>query len=311
MKSGMIANPLTKKLLVILLISLLSGALAGCLGSGTGESKITAIVTIVPQEQMVKAIGGERVEVIVMVPYGQSPHTYEPLPSQMIAVEGADVYFEVGSGIEFELQKMDAITEINPGMLIVNCSEGVELKCWDEHLGGDIEGENDHDSGVIDPHIWLSPSNMKIMAQNVFSGLIEVDPAGENYYEINLEAYLTRIDSLISNITEFLTPFQNRSFLAYHPSWGYFSDEFGLKQIAIEEAGRQPGTSGIAAIIEQAKEENISVVVVSPQFDQSSAEVIAEEIGGIVIQADPLMLDYFTEMENLAAKMAIGFGGGG
>jgi len=306
----MITDPLKKKLLVILLTPLLLGSFAGCLGSDTGEDKITAIVTIVPQEQVVKAIGGERVEVIVMVPYGQSPHTYEPLPSQMIAVEGADVYFEVGSGIEFELQNMDAITEINPEMLVVNCSEGIELKSWNEHLGGEIESGDDHDAGINDPHIWLSPSNMKIIAQNVFSGLVSVDPAGEGYYETNLEAYLGRLDSLIFNITEYLAPFRNGSFLAYHPSWGYFGDEFGLKQIAIEEAGRQPGASGIAAIIAQAIEENVSVIIVSPQFDRSSADVIAEEICGTVIQADPLMMDYFNEMETLAVLMADGFGGG-
>jgi len=299
----MVPRRSAKRLATITCAFLLIVSLAGCLGYAADSDGVTAIASIIPQEQMIVAIGGERVSVTIMVPYGQSPHSYEPTPSQMVALENAELYFMVGSGIEFELQNMDAIMESNPNIMVIDCSQGVQIKSWDEHLGGEGAGEEEHDNGTADPHIWLSPSNMKIMAQNVFEGLRQADPDNERDYEENLEKYLAELDDLILSVGESLLPYRNESFLVYHPSWGYFGDEFGLRQLAIEEGGKQPGASGIAAIIEQARENNISVIFVSPQFDQSSAQVIAEEIEGVVLMADPLMSDYFTELERLTANM--------
>jgi zinc transport system substrate-binding protein len=104
-----------------------------------------------------------------------------------------------------------------------------------------------------------------------------------------------------------LKPYEGKSFMVYHPSWGYFSDTYKLKQIAIEEEGKQPGIQGVEAIITQARNENISVIIVSPQFDRSNAETIAVEINGEVISVNPLMTNYIETLQLLAETIIRGY----
>ena len=253
--------------------------------SKKNESKIRVIVTIPPQAEFVERVGGERVQVTVMVPPGFSPHTYEPKPSQLKEVEEAEIYFAMGSGIDFEITWLSKLREINEAMLVVNCSEGIQI----------IDR---------DPHVWLSPRNAKIIVNNVYKTLVQVDPANKQYYHENLEAYLQELDDLDGEIKTLFSNVTNRIFIVYHPSWGYFARDYGLIQISIEREGKEPTAASIAALIEQAKRLNIKVVVVSPQFNVKSAEVIADEIGGKIIFADPLAKDYISNLRSVASKLS-------
>ena len=145
------------------------------------------------------------------------------------------------------------------------------------------------------------------MAEVVYMGLVEIDPDHQQDYYENYQQYLQKLEGLHTNISALLSPFENRSFMVYHPSWGYFGDTYHLIQLSIEENGTKPGFLGVASIIEQAQSENISVIFVSPQFDTSSAEAIAEEINGEVVYANPLMQNYTQTLMNLAGEMAGGF----
>jgi len=253
--------------------------------SKTNQSKIRVMVTIPPQAEFVKKVGGERVQVTVMVPPGYNPHTYEPKPSQLKEVEKAEIYFALGSGIDFEVAWLSKLQEINRKMLVVNCSEGVQM----------IDR---------DPHIWLSPRNVEIMVGHVYEGLVQVDPANEKYYRENLEAYLQELDVLNREIEALFSNVTNRIFIAYHPSWGYFARDYNLTQIPIEKEGKEPTAASIAALIEQAKRLNVKVVVVSPQFNVKSAEVVAEEIGGKIVLADPLAEDYVNNLRSVALRLS-------
>jgi zinc transport system substrate-binding protein len=216
------------------------------------------VVTIVPQIEIVDFIGGEYVEITVMVPAGESPHYFEPTPAQMTMVAEATAYFKVGSGVEFETVYMDTILEQNSDLKIYDCSKNIPVISFDEHYGQD-HYENHHNEGT-DPHIWTSPVNFKKMATVVYAGLVEIDPSHQNEYHSNYEAYIHLLDNLHSNVSTMLKPFEGNSFMVYHPSWGYFGDLYTLKQIAIEDEGKQPGPAGIASIIHQAKNENITVI---------------------------------------------------
>ncbi|RLF98517.1 MAG: zinc ABC transporter substrate-binding protein [Candidatus Wolframiiraptor sp.] len=253
--------------------------------SKNNQSKIRVMVTIPPQAEFVKKVGGERVQVTVMVPPGYNPHTYEPKPSQLKEVEKAEIYFALGSGIDFEVAWLSKLQEINRKMLVVNCSEGVQM----------IDR---------DPHIWLSPRNVEIMVGHVYEGLVQVDPANEKYYRENLEAYLQELDVLNREIEALFSNVTNRIFIAYHPSWGYFARDYNLTQIPIEKEGKEPTAASIAALIEQAKRLNVKVVVVSPQFNVKSAEVVAEEIGGKIVLADPLAEDYVNNLRSVALRLS-------
>jgi len=296
-----------KNLIVFVVTGIMvsSVLMAGCQEKTSDDGAMDALVTIIPQVEMVEAIGGDCVDVTVMVPVGENPHHYELLPSQMIEVANAKAYFTLGSEMEFEINHVDTIIEQNPDIEIVDTHIGVQLKALDEHYGQEYWGN--HSGG--DAHMWLSPVNMKIMAENVYNALIEIDSDHKSEYESNYQNYSNRLNDLDANIASMLEPYSGKSFMVYHPGWGYFGDTYNLKQIAIEEGGKQPGSAGVVAIIDQAKEENITVIFVAPQFDTSSAEVIAQEIGGRVVFANPLSGDYETTLFNIATDIVSGFEG--
>jgi zinc transport system substrate-binding protein len=274
--------------------------LSGCV-TDSQEGLIGVVVTLPPQKEMIEAVGGGNVRVTVMVPPGESPHTYAPIPSQMTRVAEAQLYLTVGSGVEFEVNYMDEMIAQNSDMKIVNCSKGIELLEL-EHNG---VWENDHGGGK-DPHIWLSPLNARQMVISMCEGLTSIDEGNRELYERNRDSYLSELDSLHSEIAGKLEGREGSSFLVFHPAWGYFAEAYGLVQLAIEEEGKAPGPSGVAAVIEQAKERDIKVVFVSPQFDKSSAETIAREIGGEVVQVDSLAGDYIENLREVAAKVSEG-----
>ncbi len=298
-------NPTPYLLVVLMLISVGTLFLSGCIDLGE-SGKVDVIITIEPQREMVERIGGDLVSVDVMVPTGQSPHSYSPLPSQLLDVAVADVYFMVGSGVEFEINHLSTLREQNDDMVVVDCSEGVEILEFGEHH--EEEAEESHDHGTEDPHIWLSPGNYRTMAGNVYRALMEMDPDNEGTYSENYEAYIEELDALILELEIMFEPHDGREFLTYHPGWGYFGDDLNLTQMTIEEEGKKPGPLGLAALIDQAREHNITVVYVEPQFDTSSAEVIAESIGGEVVQIDLLAPNYIENIRDVAVKIEGGFG---
>lgn len=266
--------------------------------SSAEDSRLRVMVSILPQAEFVEAVGGDHVSVTVMVLPGREPHTYAPTPSQMVDLEKADIYFEVGSGLEFELVWMQRFTELNDNMLVVNGSKDVRLMKMGE-------------GGANDPHVWLSPKNAMTMVQNLYHGLLKVDPQNASDYENNTRAYLQRLDKLDRNISDALAPLKNRNLLAFHPAWGYFAEEYDLTQIAIEENGREPTALGLAELLDFVKAENISVVFAEPQFDPRMAQDVADEIGGAVVLVDDLARDYVDNLEIVAEKIAEGLSGNG
>ncbi|MFO8052234.1 MAG: zinc ABC transporter substrate-binding protein [Thermoplasmatota archaeon] len=280
--------------------------LSGCLDSGDRDGDLDLVmVTIDPQKEMVASIAGEDIEVVVMVPEGQSPHDYSPTPNQLLKAARADMYLKVGSGVEFEELHLGTLMDQNPDMEIVDLSEGIDLKGSEEHYGtGEDSGEHDHEGG-IDPHIWLSPSNLLTMAENVRDAFMERDP--ERNYSSRYEDYRERLSSTYSEMSSILESYKDRKFLTYHPSWGYFADDFHLIQTTIEESGKAPGPQGVANIIEQAQENDIKVIFVEPQFDSSKAEQIADAVNGRVVSVDPLAEDLLDNLLYVAHAMADGF----
>ncbi len=259
------------------------------------DGEIGIVVTILPQAEFVEKVGGDKVNVTVMVPAGASPHTYEPIPSQMTALSQAQMYAKVGSDVEFELVWMDNLIEQNKDILVVDCSSGITLK--------EITASNEDGEEGIDPHIWMSPVNAITMVQNICDGLVLVDPDNKAYYEENRDAYLAELMQLDQDIRDGLSGVAKRSFMVYHPAFGYFAEEYDLTMIPIEEEGKEPTGEGIKYVIDYANEHNIKVIFASPQFNQESAQTIANEIGGEVISIDPLAMNYIDNMRTLLDEL--------
>lgn len=273
------------------LLLLVAGGLS-CSGDSPEGDRIGVIVTVLPQAEFAEAVGGGRVEVTVMVPPGADPHTYELTPGQMKKVSRADLYAKVGSGVEFELAWADKLIAMNRDMRVVDCARGIEL----------IAGVGDH-KGEMDPHIWMSPRNAEIMVKNICIGLSTVDPENRAYYESNCDAYIQKLQALDQEIRRGLSGVQNRTFMVYHPAFGYFAEEYGLTMLPIEAEGKEPSAADLGRLIAQAKEQGIRVIFAEPQFNPRSARVIADEIGGQVILVDPLARDYLRNMQELASRL--------
>ncbi len=266
---------------------------------------VDVAVSIIPQKSFVEAIGGDKVKVLVMVQPGDSPHTYEPKPSQMVALAQADAYFTIG--VEFEKSWMERIKAQNSSMKLFDLSKGITKIPIAEHHH---EGESEHhheDEESLDPHIWVSPANIKIIAKNIYEALIVLDVQNSDYYKQRYEHFLQSIDATDKEIREILatTP-KGAKFMVFHPSWGYFARDYNLEQLAIEAEGKNPKPQQIAHLIDEAKEEQVYAVFTSPEFSDIVAKQIAKEVGVPVLKISPLASNWSENLISLAKAIAKG-----
>ncbi len=270
---------------------------AGCLGEQETlpGGRILVAVTVPPQREMVEAIGSDHVEVVVAVPPGADPHSFEPTPGAVAKLSGASLYCTLGNGLlPMEDTLVTRLSGINPKMIVADTSTGITLL-------QDAEAE---DGGGYDPHIWLSPENARVMARNVAVALATLDPANASAYTSNGDAYDQKLDALDRECGDLLANATGKSFIAVHPAWTYFADRYGLVQIAVEESGKEPTIRDIEGIIQAARENGIRTVVVEPQYSSRGAELIASEINGTVIVVDPLPSGYSAGMKSIAVSFA-------
>ncbi len=269
-------------------------SLIACSSSNqTSSDQMNITVSILPEKYFVERIGGDHVTVNVMVGPGDSPHTYEPKAAQMTALSNSTVYFSIG--VDFENAWLDRILAANSKMKIVDVSANLEkipMTAGSEEEGG------------LDPHVWTSPENVKTMSETIYQTLSEIDPSHAADYQANLNVFIEDINTLENEINASMSGITSKKFMVFHPSWGYFARDFGLDQIAIEINGAEPSAQELAAIIDQAKQENISVVFGQPEFSTKTADYIANEIGGQVILIDPLAEDWLENMRNVSNTFA-------
>jgi zinc transport system substrate-binding protein len=307
-------------LLVIITLLLLS---PGPLFSGaedqsmTGGRRLGVFVSILPQVYLVERIGGERIQVEVMVKPGQSPHTFEPTPKQMARLAEAEVYFRIG--VEFENALMPRIESTMRELEVVDCRKGIRLRHMEAPLNGAHRDEGEarveeneeqyrehsgethhHEQGGTDPHIWLSLRNAVQIAGTMHETLVRLDPEGRATYDRGYRGLVEDLETLDLRIKEILAPVRGEPLFVFHPAFGYFADDYNLKQIAIETGGSEPSARQLTHLIEEAKEKGARVIFVQPQFSRYHAEAIADEIGGTVVPIDPLARDYLENFERMA-----------
>jgi zinc transport system substrate-binding protein len=280
-------------LIVLLTIFVLSSC--GRFPSPPSEG-LTVFVSVAPQKYFVRRIAGDLVNVEVMVEPGSDPHTYEPRPAQMASLESASAYFTVG--VPFEDAWMGRITAANPSLRIVDTALGVRRVA----RGNDLE--HDSGEGAPDPHIWLSPSLVKIQARNICAALEEMDPEHSVTYGANLVAFEDQLDSLGREIRASLEQSGQTGFLVFHPAWGYFADEFGLEMIVVERGGQEPSPSELAETVTLARSRGIRVVFAQPEFSPDAPEAVAREIGGTVVTVSPLAEDWPGAMRTIAEAIS-------
>jgi zinc transport system substrate-binding protein len=288
------------------------------------NEKPLVFVSIVPQKYFVQQIAKDLVDVEVMVQPGADPHTYEPTPQQMVAISKAKLYFAIG--IEFERANLSKIISTNPQIKEVPTDRGIKkipMAAYDHH---DEEGEHHeksehhkedehrhekgepahqgdrHDHEGLDPHIWLSPPLVKIQARTIMNALQEIDPSHRALYESNFQQFISQINRLDSELKTIFAGKKGLQFMVFHPSWGYFAQAYGLKQVPVQIEGKDPKPAQLKELIEHAREKNIKVIFVQPQFSAKSATLVAKEINGEVAFVDPLAQNWSANLHEVANK---------
>lgn len=293
---------------VFLVAVLLCGA-ALTSGCGSGEKEVSenirVFVSVAPQAFFVKRIGGEQIDVGILVPPGQSMHSYEPTPQQMAQLERADVFFRIG--VPFEVRLMQRVGDIIGHGHIIDTREGVRMRAIEKHGHDEPDAEKPpgHEAAA-DPHIWLDPILVKTQARTIAQALIGLDPSRETFYNARLQEFERELDSVDAVIRNTLAPFAGRAVYVFHPSYGYFTDRYGLRQVAIESEGKEPSARELGELIDQATADSVTAVFVQRQFAQKTAMAIAEAVGAKVISIDPLAEDYLDNLVEMANAMAEG-----
>ena len=262
--------------------------------SGEGH-KIEVTVSIPPQAYFVEKIGGELVDVNVMVGPGQSPHTYEPTPRQITKLAKSSLFFTIGMPYEKAIiKKVVNFSQVR----VVDSNQGLKLRLFS---GSEIAGHEEH-AGEPDPHTWLNPKNAKIQARTYTEALIGLsqDTAANEILRRNLSDLEKQLDSLDMHLAQALAPFRGREFYVYHPAFGYFADAYFLRQVPIETEGKEPGAKQLAELIDKARHDNIKIIFVQPEISSKGAAAIAEAINGVVINLDHLAKDYIKNLEATA-----------
>lgn len=277
--------------------------LAGCKGtpqkqadsgktSGTEKPAVTVTVTVTisPYKYFVDQIAKGKVDVNVMVSNGNNPETYEPYAQQMMELSKSALYLKVGS-IGFEQTWMKKLQDNAPDMKVIDTSVGIKPA---KTPGGNI-----------DPHVWMSCSNARIIASNILKALCELEPKNKAFFEKNYQSLLSIIDKRDSTIKESFKkdPDLVRKFVIYHPILTYFARDYQLEQLAIEEEGREPSASQLKSLIERARKEKIKFCLIQAEFANRNTTTFINESHTKAMNINPLQGDWNRAMQEAAAAV--------
>lgn len=260
--------------------------------------KVTVVVSFFPIYEFAKQVGGDRANIITLIPAGVEPHDYEPTIQQLQQAESADVLFFNGLG--FEDSWIDKVTNDNlvDTSVLSNLSQGNQKR---------------------NPHIWLDPVFAKAQVQEIENALIEIDPNNKLYYQKNAMNFTDKLDSLDSEIRTALQTCDKKDFIAFHDAFGYFAKRYGLIQHSVQ--GVSPEGEVLPQRIEEAirlaNDLGLKVIYAEELVDPRLAEVIAQEIpNGKVLILSPLEgiekdeedsgMGYLDKMEQNISNLKVG-----
>ena len=279
------------------IIGILLLLLASCRPGSVIPDKPVISVSILPQQYFIERLAGESVVVNVMIPPGASPATYEPTFSQLSKLDRSKVYMRIGY-VGFEESWMAKISSVNSSMKVIDLSRGIEVIREDEsdHLHG-------HAHGGIDPHVWLSPLNAKIITKNIYNELVLLMPEDKELLFSRYSNFERELDSLHQTISGLLSGLEDRNFMIFHPALSYFARDFNLVQYPLEIGGKTPSPAHMKWMTDLGKEKNISTIFIQMQFNKKNARALANEIGAEIVEINPLDPDWYDQMLYIANKL--------
>ena len=256
----------------------------------------TLTVTIEPLRYFTETIAGDKYRIVSMVPKGSSPETYDPTPQQLVALNQSDAYIRIGH-IGFEQTWMKRLQANSPHMKVFDTSAGIDFIRSEGHW----HGTHFHEGG-IEPHTWNSTQNALIIADHICDALCRLDTINQPYYQTRTDSLKQLIIDTDEKVRSLLCN-ADSTFLIYHPALSYFARDYGLKQISIEEGGKQPSPASLKTLIETCRNEGVRVIFVQQEFDQRNAQLIASELGIEIVPINPLNYNWIEEMLRIAKAL--------
>ena len=271
-------------------------------------------VSIAPLQYITEQIADSDFRINVLVPSGASPETYEPSPAQMQQVAQSQFYIHTGL-IDFERNLQQAIRNNMPDVQQINVSEGVELiagDCEHNHQNNSEKIVHDHEVAAthghthvqgVDPHIWNSPRTVKQIAATIYEALARQYPDSARYKD-NYHRFISRLDSLDSQLTALFGPHTHHAFIIYHPALTYLARDYGLQQIALENEGKEPSAEHMRRIIDTARNLNLTKLFYQRQVSKSTVDALARELNIPAVPIDPLAPDVINNTLEISKLIA-------
>ncbi len=310
-----------------------------------GNKVPTITGSFYPVSEIAKAIGQDTIKVNTIIPIGAEPHSFEPTAKQIVELSKSDAIITMEGMFE---NIEDKIIDSNKEIRIIDAAHNLELveitegehnheehadehhekeehghedEHADEHHEEEEHGHedethtaddgHDHDHGDFDPHTWLSIHNMEKMTEEISEQLIEMYPENKELYEINKVKYLTKLTELENKFEQELSTCAKDVILVNHKAFGYLAHEYNFEQISASgfSPESEPSPKTIQNVINEAKEHNLKVIFSEGQMDKKTAETLASEIDGQVLELNPILTDekdYFELMEKNLENLKTG-----
>ncbi|MEG2915337.1 MAG: zinc ABC transporter substrate-binding protein [Oscillospiraceae bacterium] len=282
----------SKKLVLLLLTSLAVLSFSGCKNQDKSKEissqKPIIAVAIPPLKSFVEAVCGDNMEVITIIPPGNSPENYEPTPKEKEEFSKAKIYFSIGVPTE----EANVLPNVAQKTQIIYLEKEVAKKYDDIKIG---EGR--------DPHIWVSPKRAAVMVEVIVKEISLIDSENAKIYEENANKFLEELKSIDEEMSTILSEITNKKIIVFHPAFGYLAQDYGIEMYALEEEGKESTAKHLAEMIDFAKKENIKVIFYQAEIDSSQSKAFAEEIGGRTIMLSPLAENYIENLRLMAQTM--------
>lgn len=268
----------------IFLIIFICSVFCGCGGNFNKSEKINVCTSFWAMADFAAQIGGEKAEIINLVPNGGEPHDRELSVGNMLSLEKADIFIYNGLGMESFVERVKKSVENNK-LIFVEASQGCKINYGYEH--GHEEGEehqhkeSEHHLEDADPHVWLNPLNACIEAKNICNAFCEADPKNEEYYKNNYEIFEKKAIELDNACKTVLGGLKNKHIVVSHGAYGYICTSYGLSQEAVEGMGGSgdPSPQKVKEIYEYIRKNNIECIFYDSLTEGRTAKAIAEDLG--------------------------------
>ena len=292
-----------RAMITAVMMALFSVLFSACASSsGTSSSKLSVVVTTTLIGDVTAHVGGDLIDLSVMMPAGVDPHSYEPAPADLGKVADADLVFV--NGIQFEAFLEKLIENAGDEAKVITVSEGIETLAMAEGADEHTDEEHAHDHGEFDPHVWHDPNNVIVWANNIADALSARDPNNAATYRANADAYIAELQALDTWIEEQVAqiPDANRRLVTEHGTLGYFAARYGFEVVGTAIPGfstlAEPSAQELADLADAIRDLDVEAIFVGNTVNPNVASQIAQDTG---IQLVPMYTDSLSPADGPAA----------